>query len=253
MSDFASSSEDKLFYSRIDDMIRLSDKKGAVYSSFLNEKECANAQRRLESFGCKNFRFYGVFNDPARKMLCVYREYFEPCDDDFPIDCLTFVFKNEGKLSHRDFLGALMALGIKRETVGDIVIEGTTAQIAVCRAVKNVIVNDIKKIGSEGVKYKEDFVGILEKRQDFKEIDGTVQSMRLDAVAGLALGLSRTKTAALIKSAGAEVNFVLRNDCSFILSEQDVFSIRGFGKFIVAENSGITKKGRIHIKVLKYC
>lgn len=250
MGDTAS---DKLFLSRIDDMIALAEKKGAVYSQFLNDRECAEAEAELHLKGCGNYRFYGVFDNADRKMLCVYREYFEPEDGDFPVKTITFSFRKGEKLSHRDFLGALMALGIKRETVGDIVIDDSLAQIAVCEAVKDVIVTEIKKIGSAGVKYNENFSGLLSRKQQFREIGGTVASLRLDSIAGLAFNLSRSKASELIKSVGAEVNFSAKYDCSFVMKEGDVFSVRGYGKFKLSEVFGTTKKGRIHVKVLKYC
>ena len=77
--------------------------------------------------------------------------------------------------------------------------------------------------------------------------------MRLDGVISFALNISRSKAAGLINGIGAEVNYFLKNDCSFQLSEGDIFSVKGYGKFRLEEISGVTKKGRIHITVLKYC
>ena len=253
MADIVSSAEDKLFLSRIDDMVKLSEKRGAVYSHFLTEHECIAAKAELDWMMHRNFCFYGIFDDAERKILCVYKEFFMPENEDFPAVPVTFTFKKESKLSHRDFLGALMHLGIKREMVGDIVIDDGIAQIALLKTVENIVASEIRKIGNTGVKYNERFPGILKKIQNFKEISGTVASLRLDSAAGLALNLSRSKTAGLIKSAGIEVNSQPKYDCSLILNEGDVFSVRGYGKFKLSEISGMTKKGRIHITVLKYC
>ncbi len=252
MAENISLNADKLFLSRIGDMVELSLKRGAVYSLFLNAGEAAAAQAELKRLMHENYCFFGGFENAERKMLCVYREYFEPENSDFPMEIITFTFRKENKLSHRDFLGAFMALGIKRETLGDIVIDEGIAQVAAANAVKDVICGNIRKIGSVGVKNNENFSGILTKTQDFKRIEGTAASMRLDAIAGLAVNLSRSKAAEIIKAAGAEVNFIPRYDCSFTLKEGDVFSIRGYGKFRLSEASGITKKGRIHVAVLKY-
>lgn len=253
MADIASSAEDKLFLSKIDDMIRLSEKRGAVYSHFLTEHECIAAKTELDRLMHQNYCFYGIFDDAERKILCVYKEFFMPENDDFLLGLVTFEFKKETKLSHRDFLGALMHLGIKREMVGDIVIDEGIAQIALLKTVEDLVTSEIRKIGNAGVKYNERFPGILKKLQNFKEISGTVASLRLDGVVGLGLNLSRSKTAAIIKGNGIEVNSIPKYDCSLILNEGDVFSVRGYGKFKLSEISGITKKGRIHITVLKYC
>lgn len=246
-------SDDKMLLSKINDMIKLSAKRTMVFSMFLNERECVTAEGELKRLINNNYRFYGIFENAERKMLCVYKEFFKPEYDDFPLFCITFTFRRESKLTHRDFLGAIMSLGIKREAIGDIVIDDGIAQVAATNSVKDLIISGVKKIGSFGIKYHENFSGILTKVQNFKKIDGTVASMRLDAVAGLALNLSRSKASGIIKTVGAEVNFILKNDCSYILKEGDVFSIRKFGKFKVSEESGVTKKGRIHISVLKYC
>ena len=234
-------------------MITLAEKRGAVYSSFLNAHECSTAMEEFKRLHFENYCFYGVFENSERQMLCVYKEYFMPENNDFPIKLITFNFRQENKLSHRDFLGALMSLGIKRETIGDIVIDNGIAQIAVSDTVKELIVSEIRKIGNAGVKYNNNFPGLLIKPENFKEISGTIASMRLDAVAGLALNLSRGKVSGIIKGIGIEVNSITKNECSCILNEGDVFSVRGYGKFKLSEISGTTKKGRIHITVLKYC
>lgn len=253
MADNVAFSEDRLFISKLGDMITLSEKRGAVYSLFLNSHECAVAQKEFCRIGFENYRFYGAFENAERQMLCVYKEYFSPENCDFPLELVTFRFRQESRLSHRDFLGALMSLGIKRETVGDIVIDNGIAQIAVSETIKELIVSEIKKIGNTGVKYDERFPGVLIKPENYKEIGGTVASLRLDAVAGLALNLSRGKISGIIRGIGIEVNSVLKNECSHILNEGDIFSVRGYGKFKLSEISGETKKGRIHVTVLKYC
>lgn len=245
--------EDKLFLSKINDMVYLAEKGRTVYSQFLTESQCAAAAMELDRLMCRNYLFYGLFEGAERKILCVYSEYLRPEPFDFPIRLVTFDFRKDSRLSHRDFLGALMSLGIKRETVGDIVIDDGIAQIAVMETVKDIIVSEIRKIGNAGIRYNADFPGLLKKLQNFKEISGTVPSLRLDVVAGLGLKLSRGKISSVIKGSGIEVNSVLRYDCSYILNEGDIFSVRGYGKYKLSEISGTTKKGRIHIIVLKYC
>ena len=93
----------------------------------------------------------------------------------------------------------------------------------------------------------------MKKVQEFKEIKGTVASLRLDSVLSLALNMSRSRTAGIIKGIGAEVNYFLKYDSSFNLSQGDIISVKGFGKYRLEEISGITKKGRIHITLCKYC
>ena len=245
--------QDKLFLSRISDMIRLAGKRGEIYSSFLNAHECVAAEAELKRLMYDNYCFYGIFENAERKMLCVFKEYFCPENSDFPMTCLTFSYRKENVLSHRDFLGAIMALRIKRETVGDIVIGDGVAQVAVSDSVKEVIMSDIRKIGSVGVNIFDECGTILEKVQEFKEIKGTVASLRLDSVLSLALNMSRSRISGIIKGIGSEVNYFPKYDSSYNLSQGDIISVKGFGKYRLEEVSGITKKGRIHITVFKYC
>ena len=247
--------EEKLFKSKILDMIRLSEKRGCVYSLFMDGREMAAAKEVLNFERC-GYKFYGVFDEADRQMLCVYDSegYFEPQREDFPITLLTFRYRQECKLTHRDFLGALMSLGIKRETVGDIAVSEGVTQAVVSDTAAELILSCVSKIGSVGVKCTEDSLeNAMLKKQEYKEIVGTVPSLRLDAVVGTALGLSRAKTAEIIKAVGADVNFEEKHDCSYNLKETDVFSVRGYGKFRLSAVSGITKKGRIHITIRKYC
>lgn len=253
MNDNISAAEDKLLISRISDMVRLAEKRGSVYSSFLNMHECASAEAELKKLMYENYCFYGVFENAERKMLCVFREYFQPENSDFPMTCLTFSYRPENRLTHRDFLGAVMALQIKREAVGDIVTGEGIAQMAVSDSVKEVIMNDIRKIGSVGVRVSDECEMILDKVQEFKEIKGTVASLRLDCVLSLALNVSRSRAAEIINGIGAEVNYFPEHNCSLNLTPGDVISVRGFGKYRLEEVSGVTKKGRMHITVFKYC
>lgn len=245
--------EDKLLFSRINDMVRLAGKRGSVYSFFLNARECVAAETELKRLMYDNYCFYGVFKNAERKMLCVFKEYFYPENSDFPMTCLTFSYRKGNVLSHRDFLGAIMSLGLKRETVGDIVIDDGMAQIAVSDSVKEVIMNDIRKIGSVGVSIFEQYETILEKIQEFIEIKGTVASLRLDSVLSFVLNMSRSRISAIIKGIGVEVNYFTKYDGSCNLSQGDIISVKGFGKYRLELVSGITKKGRIHITVFKYC
>ena len=92
----------------------------------------------------------------------------------------------------------------------------------------------------------------LENAQKYQDISGTVASLRLDCVVGLAAHLSREKAAALIRADKVEINHFPVSSVSRELRGGDVLSIRGFGRFVLSEINGETKKGRIHIELKKY-
>lgn len=245
--------DDRELAARIRDMLRISGKRGSAYSSFMNERQCALAEKNLKENFAENYRFFGGYENAQRKVLCVYDDYFMPEDKDFPVSAVTFSYNKSCSLSHRDFLGAVMSLGLKRETIGDIITGEGMAQIFVLDSVRQVITGEIRKIGSVGVEIDDDCEILLSAEQNFREITGTVASLRFDSVLSLALNRSRSRTAEIIGSGYAEVNFFPVSDKTYTMNKGDVFSARGFGKYRLEEISGITKKGRIHITVLKYC
>lgn len=234
-------------------MTELSDSRGMIFSHFLNEKQQFYARSVLKNLECENYCFFGGIENADRSMLCVFNEYCRPENSDFPMSCITFRYNKAYSLSHRDFLGALMALNIKRETIGDIIIDEGIAQVFVIDSVKRTVGDEIRKIGSVGVDVFCDQTPLLEKNQSCKEIKGTVASLRLDCVLSFTLGISRSKAASVIASGKTEVNYVQAANSSFTLKEEDIFSVRGYGKFRLDMISGVSKKGRIHIVVLKYC
>ena len=87
---------------------------------------------------------------------------------------------------------------------------------------------------------------------EFSEITGTVSSLRIDCITSLVTKQSREKSALHIKSVGADVNYKKVFSPDTQLKAGDIFSIRGFGKFILFSIGGVTKKNRIHVCIKKY-
>ena len=246
---------DKLFTARLGDMVSLCERNGAaVFSSFFDERQCAEAEAWCpgNTAGLR-YMLWGGYADARRRMLAVYPDY---CEDsiigEFPFVCLTFDYREEDRLSHRDFLGSFMGLQLKREVIGDIVVSEGTAQVFVTEVAARLISGSISKIGRVGVKISDDKPFILENAQKFQEISGTVASLRLDCVVGLAVRISREKAASLIRTDRVEVNHLPVSSVSHELRGGDILSIRGYGRFVLSEINGYTKKDRIHIILKKY-
>ncbi len=245
--------EDKIFAAKICDMVEFCESKhSARYSFFLNERQCFLAEDTLKALGFSNYMLFGGFEGASRKVLGVFPEYCEPDKNPFPIIAVKFSYRKIDKLSHRDFLGAIMSKQIKRETVGDIVVNDGEAVAFIYNTVKDVFFNEISKIGSVGVKLSEIPAENIEAKQNFLEISGTVSSLRADCVFSLAAKMSRSQAVLLIKSAGIDINYKKVFSPSEILNCGDVFGITGYGKFKLEEIGNETKKGRIHIKINKY-
>lgn len=248
-------SSDKLFAARIEDMYRRCDKCFCpVYSAFLDEGQAARAEQICSHHNGELLdMLWGGYENAQRKMLCIYNEYSADfIKDEFPIKCLTFRFRKEDKLTHRDFLGSFMALRLKREVIGDIIIAEGVAQAIVTDVAARLICTSVSKIGRVGVKISDSEPFMLEIRQEFQDISGTVASMRLDCVTGLAAHVSRENAARLIRTEKVTVNHFSAQSVSQELQEGDILSVRGFGRFLLSEIKGNTKKGRIHIILRKY-
>lgn len=247
------SADDNILLKQILDWIYLAENKYAKkFSFFLNENQSVLCQRIFESQKFESYSFYGGYENAKRKLLCVHSPYEKVAENDFPLEPLLFKYRKADNLSHRDFLGTLMALNIARNTIGDIIITDSSTQVFVYDKIAPVIIDNISKIGSVGVcisKGKMDNINVSDK---FQRISGTVSSLRLDCVLSLILRLSREKIKMLIATKDINVNYMSINKPDYQLKESDVFSVRGYGKFIFESVDRITKKDRFHITIKKY-
>lgn len=248
---------DRIFFAKLADMVNRCEKNGySVFSSFLDERQCAEAEMWCRRNTCGlHYKFYGGFTEASRKMLAVYPDYCEEyITDEFPIKCLTFTYRKENKLNHRDFLGSFMGLMLRRETIGDIIVTEGIAQTAVTEVAAKDIMSSVSKIGRTGVKISDsrDFELSVSDIQQFRDISGTVASLRLDCVTALAANVSREKAAAFIRADRVDVNHFTVSSVSQELREGDILSIRGYGRFILSGINGLTRKNRVHIILKKY-
>ena len=246
------SDKEKIMLDKVLDWISMAeDKYTTKFSSFLDERQCSLCKKVLESEKWENYVFWGGYENAQRQMLCVYPLYSNVKTSDFPLKAVEYKYRISDSLTHRDFLGSLMALQVTRDSIGDILGgEGKT-----CVFVKDTVSGDalsLKKVGRAGVRAEVGFDKSLVRQQEFSEISGTVSSMRLDCVVSLAVRVSREKASLLIKNSSVEVNCSVCENNSKVIEVNDKFSVRGYGKFILKSINGTTKKDRIHITISKY-
>ena len=173
-----------------------------------------------------------------------------PPEDIFPVGAVTFSFRKSDALTHREILGALMSLEIKRELLGDIL---TAEGYAVVFVHENAIelVNSVDKIGRVGVTAE---IGVTKPlpEQKVQRTELTVSSLRLDCIVSAAVNTSREKSASLVKSGMVNADFSPCANVSAEVRENTVISVRGSGRYRLSEISGETRKGRIRITIEKY-
>ncbi len=247
------SDEDEILVRRVCDIAkRAKDKYFPCFSHFLDSRQQSLAREVLMSLKYDNFVFFGGYEGASRVKLGVFPDYEQPDEVKFNIRSFTFTYRTEDKLAHRDFLGSLMSLNIKRDTIGDIIVGEGKSVVFADSNVSSLILHDIRKIGRTGVKVHEGNDGSVKPVQTFTELSGTVSQLRLDCIVSLALGLSREKTAALIKNTGVNIDYRLVNSPSYQISEGQTFSVREYGKYTFVKICGFTRKNRVTVIIKKF-
>lgn len=237
------SAEDKLLLSRAYDAIELSERRYIPqFLGFLNEHESLFLSRNLPKSA--GVRFFGGYDGAVRLMLGAGAE-----EGDFPITALQFSYKAEYALRHRDFLGSLMGLGLRRDAVGDILVEEGRAVVFVRDDIAPYVLSQVEKIGRVGVKITYADTGDLPVSDDFEELVFTLSSLRLDAFVAQAAHLSREKAARLIKNEMVMVDHVTQDGVAFTLYEGAAVTIRKYGKFVLTSLLGESRKGKLRVSV----
>ena len=220
-----------------------------AFSDFLTmEEQSELLSLRLES----PFKLFGGYEGAER---CV-AAFGEDCENAvYPISYIKIepvAKKFADKLTHRDFLGSLMNLGIKRETLGDIIIKDNTGYLMCLDTVADFIANDLTRVKHTSVKCNAVSAlpeGMQSEPQEQEEI---VASLRIDVLTAAVYHLSRNAVKELFNQRKIFVNSALCENFSFIPNEGDVISVRGKGRFKYGETLGKTKKGRLIVQLFVY-
>lgn len=158
-----------------------------------------------------------------------------------------------GAPGHRDYLGAVLGLGIRRESVGDIRISGETAYIFCLPAVQQLLLDEFKKAGRISVTVSPCMLSDVPAPViQTKTLSFTVKSLRLDAVAGPMFGLSRTAAAELIRMGAASLNYSVCEKTDAPVEEGDIISLKGHGKGRIRTVGGRSKKDRLFVETEIY-
>lgn len=231
--------------------LMLSIKTGqTVFTDFLNPEE-----QRLLKQACASenmeMKLYGGKGEFERAVASIS---LEPYEGEFPIQVLRASgnFKFE-KLDHRDYLGAILSQGVKREAVGDINVFEDGAEIWVLKDISRHICMCLDKVKHTGIKLQliED-KDAHERIQNYKEYSVNAASMRLDAIAAAMTGLSRGKILEMIKKGEVKLNHGEEYNPSSKTASGDIISIKGYGRYILSQVLGNTKSGRLNIEIKKY-
>lgn len=226
-----------------------------TFSGFLSlhEQQLVEEIRRENAF--IKATLYGGNTDCERVMVRFGDKYELGYEEDFPIDCIKIeplIEKFADALTHRDFLGAVMNLGIERNTIGDIFVQGKSAFLYCHNKMTEYLLDELDNIKHTHVKCRViNDVGELPVSEPVpKEV--LVASCRIDGVLAKVYNISRTGSLELFRSGRVFVNGKLMENNSYVLKAGDSVTARGFGKFIFKEEVYKTKKEKLRIWIEKY-
>ncbi len=247
--------EELLLQKRLIELSKIAYQRGIVtFSDFLNLNELNILHTTPKDELHTRYVTFGGYDYSERQMVAFLPDAL--CYDyEYPISVVKISplqKKFSDKLSHRDYLGAILNLGIERCKIGDILVEENDAILFVHKTLENFLLEELRRIKHTSV------MATVEDMQDFqyqpttKEIKGTVSSLRLDSLLALAFASSRSKLVAFIEGGKVFVNGKLITSNGYQIKENDIVSVRGLGRFRYIETMSQTKKGRYYITLELY-
>lgn len=237
----------------LEDAARFVSRKGLIkFTRFLDPAEIAAAQQFARTYGCC-FSCFGGYDRAERAVGCFHPYDESPSHSEYPLVCLHTSIKNRfTSISHRDLLGAFMALGLTRSCIGDMIIRDTDVYLFAVSSTADFIASALTSAG----KMPLDFAVCAEIPEipgpQGSQMQAVVSSLRLDAVLACAYRLSRNEAAECIRAGLVKVDHLPCERTDFVLKEGALLSIRGKGRIQLSAVNGMTRKQRIGITLFRY-
>lgn len=222
------------------------------FLGFFDEYRAKAINAYVHSMGIDCY-IYGGHDNAERVIVGFFPFELYEADyaDIFPLTALTFSFRRCDSLSHRDFLGSILALGIRRDKIGDILVGEGKCVVFADSSIADYIAEQIDKVGRVGVKITYGF-DELPQMHSFEQINSIISSARLDCIVAAFIGKSREKAKNYILAQNVSINHIVCTDIAQHVENNDIISIKGCGRFIVLSVDGMTKKGNIKLDAKKY-
>jgi RNA-binding protein YlmH len=251
-------SEFDALFARLDDLCGVAERGEVAVSQFLSPRELHFASAHLGKRGA-HFLCFGGYDGAERQRIYLLPDYMEadekfPEEDDNPL-CLLHCKTPTGAkaLTHRDYLGSLLSLGIEREVIGDILVGENGADIIILKTIADYLLANYEKAGHIPLKCEilpiEKLVPPKQKTVTVRE---SVASVRLDSIISAVFGFSRTAACEHIAKGLVFVNDTQTEKPDAKLNIGDKIVVRGFGKAYFKEIGGTTRKGRFSVLFEKY-
>ena len=230
------------------------------YTDFLDMYQISLVENFLKKIKFENYKLYGGYEDAERKFLIIYPKKY----DEIMLEKnyskilkavrVTLPDEEKGKYSHRNYLGGIVKLGLKREKVGDILVSDTGADIIVMEDFSEILKKELPSL----TRFENSKIEIIElkdlrkKEIKIEDIKIIVPSLRLDNIVSDLARTSRSKAKQIIEQERVFINGQNETKLSKQIKLNDIITIRGKGRFVIKEFEGTTRSGRQVIVIEKY-
>ncbi|MCL2852032.1 MAG: YlmH/Sll1252 family protein [Defluviitaleaceae bacterium] len=242
-----------LLLAHMEDIAGKAIKTGCAASRFLTPAEAKSVREYFKNDRRVSLSFDGGFEDAERVRAIFANPDWGTYDQAGLFAALKIKWRSQDTLTHRDILGALMALGIERDTLGDIVCEDACSTLVCLPELGGYIAGNITKAGRVGITVAEIGLGELPaKLENLTVKTVSVASLRLDAVLCASFGLSRSRAAELISAGRVNLDHKQCLQPAKEVREGAMLSVRGLGRVKLLEVGNVSRKGRIFLQLGLY-
>lgn len=248
--------DDQILKGRLLDLAKRSYNQNIyTYSNFLSVAELSLLEDLKDELSYIHYECFGGNELSERQIVGFGSEEEFGYEGQFPIAVIKIsplLEKFSDPLNHRDFLGALMHLGIERSTLGDILVKEKTAYLFCLDSIADYICKELTKVKHTNVKCEITDLDIPALKPTLVDEEFPVASLRLDGIIASLLKCSRSEALSFFEDKKVTLNGHVTGRNSTLLKDGDIFSVRGYGKFIFTGSGGTTRKGKIYIHIRRY-
>ncbi len=240
--------EDKFLLAQLQDQISYCLEYGIPGNTdFLDSRQAALAESLCRKFSGLNYRLDGGYEEGERRICRLTPEGQEELG---LLSVLRIQKKGPKDLSHRDYLGSLLALGIKRSQLGDILVREEGADVLILKELGPFFLSELERVGNQPVAVEiKDLDQLQVVSVPREEVRMTVSSLRLDNLTSAAFRVSRGDASEAIRQGLIFVNGLPQSKPDRNLQPGDKLVFRGKGKIILSDILGNTKKDKIAVVI----
>lgn len=251
--------EDEMCLSKILDKIEFTKIKNEIEcTEFLDMYQVSLVENFFRKIKYTNYKLYGGYNEAERKIAIIYPEKYNEerihYDQIIKIVRIQLTEEEKGKYSHRNYLGGIIKLGLKREKVGDIIVYDEGADIITLEDFSSILKEQLINL----TRFKnsritiDDIQNLKKKEVKIEQIKIIVPSLRLDNFVSDLARTSRSKAVQILEQERVFINGKNETKASKQIKLNDIITIRGKGRFIVKDFAGTTRSKRIVVVIEKY-